>query len=112
MVTRFTTTNIAATPDWPASRQLSAVARLLIRSQTFSHIAGGNTATPYFRPLLPHELEFATDTDVSRDIVASDAAFAFSYSVGVPKEGSFAAVYPARTYPCQRFVAFLAEGHA
>ncbi len=28
---------------------------------------------------------------------------AFSYSVGVPEEGSYAAQYPARTFPCQRF---------
>jgi hypothetical protein len=32
------------------------------------------------------------------------------YSVGVPKAGSFAAEYPARTYPCQRFDAALASG--
>jgi hypothetical protein len=32
------------------------------QSQNFSHIAGGNTATPYFRFQLPHELEFAAGT--------------------------------------------------
>jgi hypothetical protein len=37
---------------------------------------------------------------------------AFSYSVGVPEEVSFAAEYPARTLPCQRFVAALAGGSA
>src|SRR6266478_4196056 len=30
---------------------------------------------------------------------------AFSYSVGVPEEGSYAAEYPARTFPCQLVVA-------
>ena len=45
----------------PEPRRLNAAAQLLLQSQTFSHIAGGNTATPYFRPQLPHELEFATD---------------------------------------------------
>jgi len=33
---------------------------------------------------------------------------AFSYSVSVPEEIHFAAQYPARTYPCQRFDAALA----
>ena len=34
------------------------------------------------------------------------------YSVGTPEEGSFAAEYPARTYPCQRFDAALTGGSA
>ncbi len=33
---------------------------------------------------------------------------AFSYSVGVPEDGSYAAEYPARTLPGQRFDAALA----
>jgi hypothetical protein len=37
---------------------------------------------------------------------------AFSYSVGVAEEGFFAAVYPARTFPCQRFDAALTGGSA
>jgi hypothetical protein len=37
---------------------------------------------------------------------------AFSYSVGIPEEGSYAAEYPARTFPCQRFDAILANGSA
>jgi hypothetical protein len=37
---------------------------------------------------------------------------ASSYGVGIPKEGSFAAEYPARTFPCQRFVAARASGSA
>src|SRR5262249_14193880 len=34
------------------------------------------------------------------------------YSVGVPEECTFAAEYPARTYPCQRFDDALASGSA
>jgi hypothetical protein len=37
---------------------------------------------------------------------------AFSYSVGIPEELSYAAEYPARTFPCQRFDAALASGSA
>jgi len=37
---------------------------------------------------------------------------AFSYSVGVPEDDSFAAEYPARTLPYQRFDAALASGSA
>jgi hypothetical protein len=37
---------------------------------------------------------------------------AFSYSVGVPKPSSYAAEYPARTFPCPRFDAALASGSA
>jgi hypothetical protein len=37
---------------------------------------------------------------------------AFSYNVGVPEEFSFAAEYPARTFPCQRFDAALTSGSA
>jgi len=37
---------------------------------------------------------------------------AFSYSVGIPEEGSYAAEYPARTLPCQRFDTALASGSA
>jgi hypothetical protein len=37
---------------------------------------------------------------------------AYSYNVGVPEGDSFAAEYPARTYPCQRFDAFLADSSA
>jgi hypothetical protein len=37
---------------------------------------------------------------------------ASSYNVGVPKEGSYAAQYPARTFPYQRFSAALASGSA
>jgi len=38
--------------------------------------------------------------------------FAFSYSVGVPEEGSYAAEYPARTVPYQRFDVTLASDSA
>src|SRR5438034_549070 len=34
---------------------------------------------------------------------------AYSYGVGVPKRGSFAAEYPACPYPCQRFPAGAGE---
>jgi Carboxypeptidase regulatory-like domain len=34
------------------------------------------------------------------------------YSVGVPEKCTFAAEYPARTYPCQRFGVALASGSA
>jgi len=37
---------------------------------------------------------------------------ACSYGVSVPEEGSYAAEYPARTSPCQRFDAALASGSA
>ena len=37
---------------------------------------------------------------------------AFSYSAGIPEELSYAAQYPARTFPCQRFDAALASGSA
>lgn len=37
---------------------------------------------------------------------------AFSYSVGIPEQLSFAAQYPARTSPCPRFVATLARDNA
>jgi transposase InsO family protein len=52
--TKFTTTDIAATPDWPASPRLNAVGPMRIRSQTFTHTVGENTATASFRlrPLL------------------------------------------------------------
>ncbi len=34
------------------------------------------------------------------------------FSVGIPENSCFAAEYPARTFPCQRFVAALASGSA
>jgi hypothetical protein len=34
------------------------------------------------------------------------------YSVGVPKEVCFAAEYPARTFPCQRFADALTSASA
>ena len=34
------------------------------------------------------------------------------YSVGTPEQSSFAAEYPARPYPCQRFSAALTNGSA
>jgi len=34
------------------------------------------------------------------------------YSVGIPEESSYAAEYPARPFPCQRFDAALASGSA
>jgi hypothetical protein len=37
---------------------------------------------------------------------------AYSYSVGIPEEGSYAAEYPARTFPYQRFDAALASSSA
>ena len=60
--TKVTTTDIAATPDWPESLRLSAVALLRILSQTFTHTAGENTATASFRPPPQLELFFATHT--------------------------------------------------
>ena len=66
-VTRPITTNTGVTAGWPEPRRLNAAAQFLLQSQTFSHIAGGNTATPYFRPQLPHELEFDTHTIAEDD---------------------------------------------
>jgi len=40
----------------------NAAAHLLLQSQTFSRIARGNTATVYFKPQVPDELQFATHT--------------------------------------------------
>jgi len=37
---------------------------------------------------------------------------AFSYSVGIPKQSSYAAEYPAHMFPCPRFDAALASGSA
>ena len=37
---------------------------------------------------------------------------AFSYGVGTPEGVSFAAQYPACTYPCQRFAPALAGNNA
>ena len=37
---------------------------------------------------------------------------ASSYGVGVPEGVSFAAEYPAHTFPCQRFVAALSSSSA
>jgi hypothetical protein len=37
---------------------------------------------------------------------------AYPHCVGAPEMGSFAAQYPARTYPCQRFDAALAGDSA
>ena len=37
---------------------------------------------------------------------------ASSYGVGIPEDISFAAEYPARTFPYQRFDAALASGSA
>ena len=34
------------------------------------------------------------------------------YSVGIPEEDSYAAEYPARTFPCQRFDAALTSSSA
>ena len=59
IATKFTTTDIAATLDWPASPQLSAVAFLSIQSQTLTHTAGENTATASLRPRPSPELYFA-----------------------------------------------------
>jgi len=56
------TTNTAVTPGWPELRRRNAVAYPHSRSLNFSHIPGGNIATAYFRPQLPPELEFDTDT--------------------------------------------------
>jgi len=49
----------------------------------------------------------ARDSGTPRDIGAPDGPSAFSYSVGVPEEETYAAEYPARTFPCQRFDAAL-----
>jgi hypothetical protein len=37
---------------------------------------------------------------------------ASSYGVGVPEDDPYAAEYPARTFPCQRFDAALTSGSA
>jgi hypothetical protein len=58
---KFSTTDIAATRDWPESRRLCAAAVLRILSQTLPHTAGENTATASFRLRPPLELYFATD---------------------------------------------------
>ena len=60
IITRPITTNTAVTPGWPELPRLNAVAHPHTQSQTLSHIAGDNTATAYFRPPLPPELEFDT----------------------------------------------------
>jgi transposase InsO family protein len=60
IATRFTTTDIAAKLDWPASPQFSVVALLPIQSQTLTHTAGENTATASLRPRPPPELYLAT----------------------------------------------------
>ena len=54
----------------------------------------------------------AWDPVASRHIDTLGGPSAFSYSVGVPEEVSFAAQYPARTCPCQRFDAVLADRSA
>jgi hypothetical protein len=51
---------IGATAGWPELRQSNVAALLLIQSQTFGHIVGGNIATDCFRPRLSHELLIAT----------------------------------------------------
>jgi hypothetical protein len=47
-----------------------------------------------------------------RVIARVTLADVFSYSVGVPEEDPYAAEYPARTFPCQRFDAALASSSA
>jgi hypothetical protein len=56
------TTNTGVTAAWPELRWLNGAAYLYHQSQNLSHIPGGNIAKAYFRPQLPPELEFDTDT--------------------------------------------------
>jgi hypothetical protein len=60
-ITRPITTNTAVTPGWPELRRLNGVAYPLSQSPNLNHIPGGNTATAYFRPQPPPELQFDTD---------------------------------------------------
>ena len=57
--TKSTTTDIAATPDWPASPRLNEVVLLPIQSQTLTHTAGENTATASFKTRPPLEWHFS-----------------------------------------------------
>jgi hypothetical protein len=49
---------------------------------------------------------------MSGPAAAQGPAMKIAYSVGVPEDVSFAAEYPARTCPCQRFDAALADRSA
>jgi hypothetical protein len=54
----------------------------------------------------------ARGPDTPRDVGVPGVAFRFSLRRRRPGVCSFAAEYPARTFPCQRFVAALAGGSA
>jgi len=64
-ITRPITTNIGVTAGWPELRRLNGAACPHRQWQNLSHIPGGNIAKAYFRPQLPPELEFDTDTLIS-----------------------------------------------
>ena len=61
-ITRPITTNIGVTAGWPELRRLNGAACPHRQWQNLRHIPGGNIAKAYFRPQLPLELEFDTDT--------------------------------------------------
>ena len=61
-ITRPITTNIGVTAGWPELRRLNGTAPPHRQWQNLTHIPGGNIARAYFRPQLPPELEFDTDT--------------------------------------------------
>ena len=60
-ITKPITTNTGVTAGWPELRRLNGAACPHRQRQNLSHIPGGNIAKAYFRPQLPHELEFDTD---------------------------------------------------
>ena len=62
---------------------------------------------------LPHPaLALGDDARFPRDVSPYVGPSASPYSVGVPEEGSYAAEYPAHTFPCQRFDVTLASDSA
>ena len=54
----------------------------------------------------------ARDPDTPRDVGVPGVAFRFSLRRQRPGVSSYAAEYPAHTFPCQRFDAALASGSA
>src|ERR1700731_1727902 len=65
-ITRPITTNIGVTAGWPELRRLNGAACPHRQLQNLSYIPGDNIAKAYFRPQLPPELEFDTDTSKRR----------------------------------------------
>ena len=60
IATKFTTTDIAATPDLSESPRRSEMALPPTQSQSLIHIAGDHIATASFRPRPPPEWYLAT----------------------------------------------------